>query len=159
MALIVGTNTYVTEAELTAYALARGQVIATAEKSLILAMDYLATLEGNWQGVRTDPSQALAWPRSGVYLYGALVPDNVVPQQVKDAQCQLAMQAEAGVDLLPSVSVGGKGSVIEETVDVITVKYAEGQNNTQPVFTAAVKLLQPLYKSVTGGMGFSVVRL
>jgi len=160
MALIVGTNTYATEGELGTYANDRGIVIVDSNPSvlLLLAMDYLATLEDRWQGERTSPTQPLAWPRTGVYVYGTALADDAIPQSLKDAQCRLALDVDAGVPLLPTVSAGSKGSVIEETVDVVTVKYAEGANNTQPVFTAAMGLLKPLMKA-GGGINFEVRRV
>ena len=159
MALIVGTNTYATAAELAAYATARGlEVAGDSDVLLTKALDYLATLEDRWQGSRTSASQPLAWPRTGVYVYGTALADDAIPQSLKDAQCRLALDVDAGVALLPTVSAGSKGSVIEETVDVVTVKYAEGANNTQPVFTAAMGLLKPLMKA-GGGINFEVRRV
>lgn len=159
MALVVGTNTYASEAELSAYASAREIDIAGTPSILLTkAMDYLATLEDRWLGERTSPTQPLAWPRTGVYVYGTALADDAIPQSLKDAQCRLALDADAGVSLLPTVSAGSKGSVIEETVDVVTVKYAEGANNAQPVFTAAMGLLKPLMKA-GGGINFEVRRV
>ena len=159
MALVVGTNTYASEAELSAYASAREIDIAGTPSTLLTkAMDYLATLEDRWQGERTSASQPLAWPRTGVYVYGTALADDAIPQSLKDAQCRLALDVDAGTALLPTVSAGSKGSVIEETVDVVTVKYAEGANNTQPVFTAAMGLLKPLMKA-GGGINFEVRRV
>jgi hypothetical protein len=159
MALIAGTNTYATEAELGAYATARGITITgTPDVLLLLAMDYLATLEDRWQGERTSPTQPLAWPRTGVYVYGTALADDAIPQSLKDAQCRLALDVDAGVALLPTVGAGSKGSMIEQTVDVITTKWAEGANNTQPVFTAANGLLKPLMNA-GGGINFEVRRV
>lgn len=156
MALIAGTNTYAVAAELTAYAGARGiEIAGDPDVLLVGAMDYLATLEDRWQGERTSPTQPLAWPRTGVYLYGTLLADDAIPQSLKDAQCRLAMDADAGSVLLPTVPVGGKGSVIREKVDVVEVQYAEGYNNSQPIFTAANALLKPLMVA-GGGINFEV---
>lgn len=159
MPLTPGTDTYATEAELGAYASARG-ITVTGSQSVILtlSMDFLATLEDQWQGVRTSPTQPLAWPRTGVYVYGTALADDAIPQSLKDAQIRLALEADSGVALLPTVSAGSKGSVIEETVDVVTVKYADGANNTQPIFTAAMGLLKPLMKA-GGGINFEVRRV
>lgn len=159
MPLTQGTDTYASEAELASYASARGiTVTGTPSVLLLLAMDYLATLEDRWQGERTSPTQPLAWPRTGVYVYGTALADDAIPQSLKDAQCRLALDVDSGTALLPTVSAGSKGSVIEETVDVVTVKYAEGANNTQPVFTAAMGLLKPLMKA-GGGINFEVRRV
>lgn len=156
MPLVAGQDTYATEAELAAYAEARGiTVTGTPSVILTLAMDYLATLEDRWQGVRTDPAQALAWPRTGVYVYGTLLADDAIPQSLKDSQIRLALDADSGAALMPNIGVGASGSVIEETVDVVTVKYAEGYNNSQPIFVAVNGLLKPLMKS-GGGINFAV---
>ena len=156
MALIVGTNTYATAAELAAYATARGlEVAGDSDVLLTKALDYLATLEDRWQGSRTSVSQPLAWPRAGVYVYGTLLADDAIPQSLKDAQCRLALDVDAGVDLMPNVAVGASGSVIEKTVDVVTVKYAEGYNNSQPIFVSVNGLLKPLMNT-QGGINFAV---
>lgn len=156
MALVVGTDTYVTNAELTAYATARGVTISgTLDVLLVKAMDYLATLEDRWQGTRTSETQPLAWPRTGVYVYGTLLADDAIPQSLKDAQCRLALDVDAGTALMPNVEVGGKGSVIKEKVDVVEVAYDKGYNNSQPIFTAVNGLLKPLMKS-GGGLNFEV---
>lgn len=156
MPLTPGTDTYATEAELEAYAEARGiTVTGTPSVILTLAMDYLATLEDRWQGVRTDPAQALAWPRTGVYVYGTLLADDAIPQSLKDSQIRLALDADSGTALMPNIGVGASGSVIEKTADVVTIKYAEGYNNSQPIFVAVNGLLKPLMKS-GGGINFAV---
>lgn len=159
MALIVCTNTYATEGELGAYAAARG-ITVTGSQSVILtlAMDFLATLENQWQGARTSASQPLAWPRTGVYVYGTALADDAIPQSLKDAQIRLALEADSGVALMPTVPVGGRGSVIKEKVDVVEVSYDSGYNNSQPIFTAAMGLLKPLMKA-GGGINFEVRRV
>ena len=159
MALIAGTNTYSTATELAAYAAARGLEIAgDSDVLLVGAMDYLATLEDRWQGERTSPTQPLAWPRTGVYVYGTALADDAIPQSLKDAQIRLALEADSGVALMPTVPVGGRGSVIKEKVDVVEVSYDSGHNNSQPIFTAAMGLLKPLMKA-GGGINFEVRRV
>lgn len=156
MPLTPGTDTYATESELAAYAAARGiTVTGTPSILLIKAMDYLATLEDRWQGSRASASQPLAWPRTGVYVYGTALADDAIPQSLKDAQCRLALDVDAGVELMPNVAVGASGSVIEKTVDVVTVKYAEGYNNSQPIFVSVNGLLKPLMNT-QGGINFAV---
>jgi hypothetical protein len=158
MAIVVGTNSYITEAELATYAAARGVTLGGDPAVLLVkAMDYLAALEGQWQGIRTAVDQPLAWPRTPVYLYGQLVPDSAIPQQVKDAQAQLAIEVLTQ-PLQPTIAAGAKGSVISEKVDVIEVKYAEkpGGGNSLPVFTAVNALLKPLFRLQGGGSNFNV---
>lgn len=50
-----------------------------------------------WQGEKTDPDQVEAFPRTGLYyIDGTPVPSDVVPQQVIDANSELAMDLLAG---------------------------------------------------------------
>ncbi len=159
MALTVGLDTYATDAQLAAYAAARGVTITgTPDVLLVQAMDYLESLEGQWQGYRTSTSQPLAWPRTGVYVYGSLQASDAVPQRIIQAQCQLAIEA-ISQPLMPTVVAGAKGAVIEETVDVISVKYADGATNEAPVFRSVTAIVKPLYKISGGGSNFAVTRV
>lgn len=156
MTLTVGVDTYATEAQLAAYALARGVTVA-GDPSVLLtnAMDYLASLEGEWQGYRTVSTQALAWPRTNVWIYGALQDPLAVPMRIIQGQCQLAIEADTQA-LMPTVAANAAGSVIEKTVDVITLKYDAGSGNTSPVFKAVTAIIKPLYEIAGGGSNFSV---
>ena len=61
--IIVGTNSYVTEAELQTYADDRGIVIQGADLSVLLinAMDYIETR--SYSGQKFDADQSLEFPR------------------------------------------------------------------------------------------------
>ena len=63
-------------------------------------------------GEKTDPLQALEWPRDG---------DTVVPDKIVQAQLEAALVYMKGGDLTASI---GK-NVIEKTVGPLTTKYAE----------------------------------
>lgn len=66
----------------------------------------------NWLGARASSTQALAWPRSGVlkrdssgayidggyYGYGQQYLTTEIPQEVKDAQCELAFALLGGLN-------------------------------------------------------------
>lgn len=46
-----------------------------------------------WTGTVASPTQRLAWPRVGMYdRNGNLIPSNVIPQELKDAESELAGQ-------------------------------------------------------------------
>ena len=161
MAITVGVNSYITEAELASYAADRGiTVTGTPAVLLTKAMDYLATLEEQWQGVRTIAAQALSWPRYPVYLYGTQLADDAIPQSLKDAQARLAIEADTQ-SLMPTIAPGSKGAVTSEKVDVIEVKYAEkpGGGNSLPIFVAVNGLLKPLFRLAGGGSNFNVTRI
>ena len=65
MALVVGTNSYVTAAEIAAYATARGVTIEGDVDSLGLqAMDYIETREYSGERYDTLTNQPLQFPRT-----------------------------------------------------------------------------------------------
>ena len=68
-------------------------------------------------GEKTDPLQALEWPRDG---------DTVVPDKIIQVQLEAALVYNAGGNLMASI---GK-TVTEKTVGPLTTKYAEGGPQT-----------------------------
>lgn len=150
--ITVGTNSYVTEAELQTYADDRGITIAAADLSVLLiqAMDYIETRA--FKGSKTDPSQALEWPRSGVYLNGTELDDTIVPDAIKQAQMAAALIYDTGADLLGSVAP----RVTAERVGEVSVQYSDKGNQTTlyPKLTALLRN----YLANGGGFQFEVRR-
>ncbi len=102
MAVVIGTNSYVTEAECTTYFGDRFEGdewdaadLATKEGSLVSAADMLERQK--WQGERFQPrvTNTMDWPRTGLKDQEGedIVPVDELdfPQFVMDAQCQLAL--------------------------------------------------------------------
>lgn len=152
MTVTVGTDSYVTEAELTAYATARGETL-TADGSVLLikAMDYLESL--SYKGEKTSLTQALSWPRSGVYVDGYLLPSGDVPQLIKDAQMAVAISIDGGTDPLSDVSPAIK----RERADVVEIEYQDG---AAPV-TVSRRIIARLSRVLAGdgaGANFTVSR-
>src|SRR5688572_8818215 len=120
---VTGADSYASVAEARAYATSRGITSLTAltdaqvEVLLRKASDFLESLESRFKGSRVADDQALAWPRSDVYLFSSdtLFDEEDIPAQILTAQCQLACDA-AGTDLLPN---GTGREVIRQKVDVI----------------------------------------
>lgn len=144
MAVTVGTNSYIDEAELIAYASLRGVSVDNATPILIKAMDYLESQ--SFKGAKTDSAQPLQWPRTGVYIDGVLIDSETVPQQTKDAQAVIAMSIEAGYDPLATYGPAVKS----EKVDVITVTYKDSARATDynPDIT---RVLEPIVETSSGG--------
>ena len=145
---VAGANSYIDVATARTYAVARGLTLPAAdgdvEALLIKAMDFIEAYRGDFQGIKTAATNPLQWPRTGVTLDGYPLAEDVIPQVLKDAQAQLAVDAQ-NMDLMPT---GTGREVVMEKVDVIQVQYAEsGNSNPQPVFTKAEALLKPLFKS------------
>ncbi|MZY57092.1 hypothetical protein GUK76_16830 [Enterobacter hormaechei] len=143
-----GFNSYASEADLTAFAEARG--IDLPEKItplLIKAMDYLEGLD--WVGQKADPRQPLSWPRVNVVMDGYDLPVDEVPRQVITAQCMLAVEAIDG-DLLTSVR---EAAVKTERVEgAVTMTYAVADGE---VFTPSYPAVMGLLGDLAGGRGYA----
>jgi len=133
----VNANSFETEAEAVAYFNARLPLIppwdeaddptaALAMATRVLSMlavphRSLRTVDGRqyyytsrqWTGTPATTTQALPWPRVGMRdRNGNVIPSNVIPQELKDAESELAGQLNATDSTLDNaVSVGGITSV------------------------------------------------
>lgn len=174
MALIIedGTGkddsqTYVDADAARQYAEARGIDLSNddtvVEQQLVSAMDYLEAQRARYQGTKTKPGvQALQWPRTGVILdCSYALPDNVIPTELKQAQCQLVLEVFAGNTLMPS----SDGRVVKrEKVDVIEREFMTGKDLgtgglPSPNFPAVDALLAPLFEACGGGFVLRTVRV
>ena len=140
MAVItVGTNSYVTEAELATYASDRGIAITTVDTTILLikAMDYLETR--NFIGTKTETTQALQWPRevcTGV-LYCS-IDNTVVPTDIKSAQLIASLIIDSGSDIQSTV----ERAVKREKVDVLEVEYMDNASASKQ-YTKLNDILRP----------------
>lgn len=144
MTVTVGTDSYITEAQLTAYATERGITLVSDESVLLIkAMDYLESL--SYRGERTTASQVLSWPRTGVYVDNYQLPSGVVPSIITDAQAAIASAIDAGTDPLGDVQRGVK----REKADVVEIEYMD---NAAPVVISR-RISAALRKVIAGGGG------
>jgi hypothetical protein len=166
MALIIEDGTgkddaqsYVTAAEARAFAALRGITLdatdGPVEILLMRAMDYLEALD--YIGTRSQADQALSWPRADADPTGdGALPADQVPQRVKNAQMQLAVEAQ-GQDLMPS---GDGRQVLKEKVDVIETQYAEGSTSVAtPVFPKVDAYLRGLIDNASSIGKLRTVRI
>jgi hypothetical protein len=149
---VAGATSYATVAQAQAYAADRGLSLPAAEadvqKLLIKACDFLQSLEDQYQGSRTDAEQALAWPRSGVTVFGTrLVEDDAIPSMLIQAQCQLAVDL-VNNDLQPTDQ--GKEVQTETVGPLSTTYFRSGTSVAQPA--KALALLEPLFRSSALGL-------
>ena len=139
---------YVTTAELTAYAEARGVTLEQNESALLTrALDWLELQP--FAGSKTDPDQPLEWPRVGV----PVVASSTVPAKIKTAQLVCALIYNEGGD--PLAAIGPR--VTQETVvGAVSVSYSDNGPLTTlyPQLTALLKG----YTASMGGTQFSVTR-
>lgn len=164
MALVIETgeglensNSYVSIEEFQAYSADRLETLPTEEASLqallIRAMEYLESID-DYKGVRKTATQALKWPRRGVFVDGFPASADKIPTLLKRAQMQLGIEAMS-FDLMPSTD---GFAVASEKVDVIAVEYATGgrlSGSTKPTAPTFPKV-DALLKDLRANLGASL---
>jgi len=107
-------------------------------------MDLVESFRDRFRGVKTATDQPLQWPRTYVYIDGTLFASDDIPDELKNAVCQLAVEA-VSIDLQPNL--GGR-TVTKQKVDVVEVEYAaRGAASDYTVFSKANAFLSPLLSS------------
>jgi hypothetical protein len=142
-------DSYVSLVEAAAYFTKRGETTfaaladdAAREVALRRSTAYLDNqYRARWMGINSFQVQSLAWPRvdglRGYYrgytqqlldLNGWPIPIATVPQQVKDAVCEVALLYVAGVTLEPRLVRGGLIKSQRDKVDVLETEtvYMDG---------------------------------
>lgn len=100
MALTVNTNTYLSAVDADAYFSTRpfatkwtAVIDATQKENALRMAAVVLDRMYIWKGVPTIMGQPMRWPRAGMYdADGLNISVSVVPQDIKSAQCELAMQ-------------------------------------------------------------------
>jgi hypothetical protein len=139
-----------------------------AENNLIVAYNWLNTLESEFQGARlsdqdTNTNQTGVYPRSPVYLRGNLIGANVIPLELIQAQVVASHGNQSGNILTPEIPT--TGAVTREKLDGVgEIQYKEGYapsgDNANSSLVFANSLLSPLLKSALGitGSGLTLVK-
>jgi len=136
--------TYASEAELAAYALARGVTVSgTDTELLITAMDYIESQR--FKGDKGSSAQALQWPRLNVLVDGYYIDSDEIPLLLKEAQIEVALSIDGGDN--PMANQGRE--TVKEKVDVIEVEYSTSARSTTYMAAAETKLTK-LVQSNTG---------
>jgi hypothetical protein len=125
--VVANANSYITDAEFTAYADSRGYTYPAAaadrEPLIIKAADYLQSMEGRMKGRRTDAiNQVLAYPRMGVYLHCALVGSDSIPTTLKNAQAAAAVELVDRELLISTTSE----NIASQSVGDLSISYHSG---------------------------------
>lgn len=151
MPLLVGINSYVTADGAEDYFSDRLYSTAwtdatTAQRERALVMAARAMDGQNYAGSVTNDSQAMAWPRSGVYDRERRAIDSaVVPQAVKDAQCEvaLALLKEDPADAKDPDTRRVKAGSVE-------MEYYRSHTSQTALRGAALALLKPFLRDYSG---------
>lgn len=149
--IVANANSFATDAELKAYANIRGFVIPATQPArealLVQAMDYLTSKESMLSGDRVNINQELPYPRIGACAKGFAIPSTAIPNDIKKAQMELAIQANTS-ELLVNNS---NKNVQKEKVGTLEVSYFSGGSWSQVETGRADAYLKPFY--VNGGNG------
>lgn len=123
---VAGANSYVTDNEYVSYAAARGLTIATTpvarQIELIKSMDYIFNQEKNMRGFRTVDAQENAYPRQDVYIRNVLLDNDVIPQELKNAQMEGGAAANS-FDLLINKT---QSNIQRKKLDVMETVFFDG---------------------------------
>lgn len=156
--VVAGANSFVTVAECRTYCSERGLELPVndlqVEKLLILSVDYITSLETDFQGFRAYLEQELPFPRLGVTVHGNDL-SGLIPKTLKNAQSRLAFDFSQD-DLF---ATGSGREVLQEGVGPLKVVYAQTGNTAPQVEpVAAIALLKPLFSFAAGSAFIPNVR-
>ncbi|MDC1268151.1 hypothetical protein N8Z76_00300 [Gammaproteobacteria bacterium] len=145
---IAAADSWATTAELDTFIAARGLTagVDDAANEILLrkAADYLDGMEDKFKGYRTTTTQRLPFPRLDVWLHREYLDQAAIPEMLKNAQCQLAVELFTK-DIRPD---GVTAEVIREKVGPIETEYtSQGSTNGQPTYNKAMDFIAVLFKS------------
>lgn len=165
---VIGADSYASLADAATYLADRGLTLwatdmtdAEREQALRRATDYMVqAYRSRWRGVRVLQGQALDWPRADVPREIAssdssvYYPDNVLPDEVRNACIELAYRGASG-PLMADVTRSQYTQ--REKVDVIEVEYFAWAP-TQAAYRAVESMLEPFLSSASTGVARKIVR-
>lgn len=147
---LIDSTSLVSVEEVRAFAASRGGDLPAAdadlEELIVRAHDYVLAREERIQGFRLKVTQALPFPRIGVFLYGRYLRDGTIPRTLKAALSQLVLEA---IDLGDTIQSRSTAPIIQETVGPISTKYASGgvgsSFDPQPSMPRVDAFLNPIF--------------
>jgi len=144
-------ESYVSSAELTAYASDRGiTIVGDVDALLLKSILYIDQL--SFSGLKLTKEQSMQWPRSNVSIDGFSVELDEIPRLLKDLQFEVSIAIGNGNDPLADV----ERSIKREKVDAIEVEYLD--NSAPFVYSLRIKSLERKLTAFSGGVSFSVTR-
>ena len=155
---VSGSNTYVSDAEYVAYALARGKTIGASatlrEIELIKAMDFIESHRRQFKGLKVAFNQSLQWPRYSVFIDGFAVDSDSIPDELKNAQMEAGI-AYFSFDVLRT---GTNQNVQSEKLGELQVSYFNGGSWATPQLETINIFLEVLLNTSTVGISALVSR-
>lgn len=139
------------------YGMALPTADADAESALRNGAVYIGLFESQMCGRRVSATQALAFPRSGINLYGFPVASNTIPAQL--VQAQIIAAVEYGKGTAVRGSTDGRAVASERVEGAVAVSYFNnGSTGSAVSITAADDALRSLLCGANNGSSFNVYR-
>ena len=159
----IDSNSYVAVADVRTYATDKGVDLSALNDAAVTALilkatDYLESLAPFYVGSIAVATQAISWPRKNVqYPDGSDFPSSgatSIPSNLKNAQCQLCLEQNAGVELLVTTDHNATGGfVVRRKIDVLETQYSERIGTSkQPVMPKVDRWLQGLLAPIPNGL-------
>lgn len=140
--IVAGANSYTTDAELVAYAAARGKTLPATEAE----RDILQVLATDWMNGKTykglyvdADNQYMPFPRSNIWAYGRTINSATIPKEIKWAQMEAAIAAASSELIVNQVA----SDVKKEKLDVLEVEYGNGGPWSKVRVGRAMNYLKP----------------
>lgn len=144
---------YGTDTGLQNYATARGITLEQTPSILLtLAHDYIESLD--YIGKKTVATQPEQFPRKGITIDGVEIDAVTVPQDIINAEYQVAVAIDQGNSPTATITPAIK----QETVDTISVEYQDGQGNRSFDPMVLLKLRRYLANGTVGSGNIGVSR-
>jgi len=158
--LVANANSYASLATIKAYAALRGITLGTdpvIENQAILATDYIESKRNKFQGLKVLSTQALQFPRIYLVIDDNEFPENEIPKELINAECQLVIEQQKGIELMPTIN---EAPIKKEVIGPMSTEYAVSEGNIfEPALLAVDALLQPLFKNVSSGFSIKTIRV
>jgi len=156
---VPNANSYVTDAEYTAYAALRGLTVGvdapTREIELLLSMDFIESHRSIFKGLRVSKDQSLQWPRSAVWVDSFPVNADEIPDELKNAQIEAGIAVAGKIELLRTEN---NQNLKREKVDVIEREFHNG-GSWQTVRLDRVNIyLKPILRTSTTSLNARTFR-
>ena len=158
---VPNANSYASVSDVRAYCEQRAMALPSDDSALealiVRAFDFINSQK--YDGEKTFPELAHAFPRIGLEIDGYSVGNNEIPWQIVSAQCELAHYLQTNDVFEPS-----DGRVItKEKVDSLEVSYSlkgDGSASSAVPFPSVLNLLSGFFAHDGGVFGsFTVGRL
>lgn len=145
--IVADANSYVTLAEVRAYATLRGITVPAAdgdlEKHLHLAMDWFESED--FPSARLDATQELSFPRDVIVVDGVRYMEGAIPKLVKQIICE-ATCTSVTIALQPQFAGSSLGQLKRKKIDVLEKEYfpSQGTSSYMPILAKLDALMEKL---------------